>query len=283
MGTKILFFRSIIVFSLIVFSSCSNTDEDDMGTLSLPPEASMVMDFESFNNQQAKTELEKAVQATEINNWGYSAIVVGVWNTALVTTLAVPVASFRSALHHKATYKGNALWEWNYTVDGFTSQYAARLTGEVAGNEVHWKMYITKTGIGAFDEFMWFSGVSNIDGKTGYWILNHSAEFPENMMRIDWTIEDEEVASIKYTYTRELNDNRQTDAFKSSFISYGIQTGEFDVFYDLHAYDYSKQSFVDADIEWHRTNYNGRVMSESYFGDSDWHCWNDKGENKTCE
>ncbi len=278
---KVKFFILIFSVTLLFFTSCDDTSENTDAP-NLPPEGSMVMDFEDFNQTTTKSISTFNTKQAPIGNWFYSAAVVSVWNTALFTTLAVPVASFKTAFNHKAVFKGNGLWEWKYTVNGFTSQYTARLTGELAGNEVHWEMHITKTGIGAFDEFMWFSGVSNVDGKSGYWLLNHSAAFPENMLRIDWIVENDEIGNVKYTYVRNLNDNRNTDKFNGSNIIYGLQNGDFDAFYKVHAYDYDRNAFVDVDIEWNRTNNNGHVMASYYFGDSNWHCWNSQGEDEDC-
>lgn len=284
MKTQTFLLKSFMCMALFVLASCS-TDNDDTGdnqvAPTLPPEASMVMDFSGFENT-SKTSGGKFSQGNDKSNWTYAAVVVGFWHTSLVTTLAVPVASFKTAFRHNAVYKGDATWEWAYTVDGFTSQYSARLTGQLVGDEVLWKMYITKTGIGAFDEFVWFSGASKVDGKSGYWLLNHSAEFPEEMLRIDWKVENEEIGDIKYTYVRELNNDRETDMFKNSYINYGLQAGAYDVFYDVYAYDTNTQQFVNADIEWHRTNHNGRVMAEHYFGDANWRCWDGTGDNVVC-
>lgn len=48
-------------------------------------------------------------------------------------------------------------------------------------------MNISKSGIGAFDEILWYEGTSKLDGTSGQWILNHSQAFPEPMLQIDWT------------------------------------------------------------------------------------------------
>jgi hypothetical protein len=287
MKTKTLLFKTLMLISLFVVASCStDTDDkdDNLVAPSLPPEASMVIDFGSFENPDGKSSIQnKTNQPPENSHWVYSAVVVGVWHTALATTLAVPVASFRTAFNHQAVYKEDATWEWAYVVEGFTSQYSARLTGQLSGDDVLWKMYITKTGINAFDEFLWFSGSSKVNGLSGYWMLNHSAEHPENMLRIDWEVEAEEVGNIKYTYVRALNNEGETDNFNGSYINYGLQTGVYDAFYNVYAYDFEAQAFVSADIEWSRTNYNGRVMAEHYFNDTNWHCWNSDGENIDCE
>lgn len=278
---NVKFFIVPLSVVILFFASCDSASENVDAPI-LPSEASMVMDFDNFNISKTKSDSDFNTKQAVVGNWFYSATVVGVWNTVLYKTLAVPVASYKSALTHQAVYKGNSLWEWKYTVDGFTSQYTARLTGELAGSEVYWKMHISKSGINGFDEYMWFSGVSNTDGKSGYWILNHSADFPENMLRIDWINEGQEIRNIKYTYVRDLNDDRTTDTFNGSYIVYGLQTGDYDAFYDVHVYDKNKESFVDVAIEWNRTNNNGHVMASYYFGNDNWHCWNSAGENEDC-
>lgn len=284
MKTQTFLLKSFLCITLFVLASCTANNEDGEESLiapTLPPESSMVMDFSGFENT-AKPASNKLSEGVDKNNWAYAAVVVGVWHTSLVTTLAVPVASFRTAFRHQAEYKGDATWEWAYTVDGFTGQYSARLTGQLAGNEVLWTMYITRTGINAFEEFVWFSGVSKTDGKSGYWLLNHSADFPEDLLRIDWEVQNEEIGDIKYTYVRELNNERQADKFKNSYINYGLQLGTYDAFYDVYAYDTNSGQFVNADIEWSRANHNGRVMAEYYFSDTDWRCWDSAGENQVC-
>lgn len=276
-------FRYILIAcTILFFISCDNTgDTNENSELQLPPYQSMAIDFSDFMEDSNSG---KSATASKVGgNWLYSRIVVGVWNTALFTTLAVPVASFKSAFAHKPEYLGDNIWQWAYTVDGFTSQYGARLTGELTDGEVLWKMYLTKTGIGAFEEFLWFTGASAKDVSNGHWILNQSAEFPDQMLRIDWEVENEEIRDIKYTWVRELDDEDNTDHFKDSYLEYGLQEGDYNVFYNVHAYDADTEGFVDVNIEWNRTAYNGRVMSPSYFEDSSWHCWDTVGDDVACE
>ena len=271
----------ITIVVLIFFTSCNNSTNEGIAP-ELPPLESMVIDFDDFNDAHTKSANDIKSEQIALDNWEYSRVVVGVWNLALASTLAVPVASFRSAFSHQAEHLGGLKWQWAYTIDGFTSQYSARLSGEIIGSEVHWEMYVAKNGIDAFEEFLWFSGVSKTDGKSGYWLLNHSSAFPENMLRIDWTVENEEVGNITYKYVRELNNDRKTDMFKDSYMTYGLQTGDLDAFYDVHIYDFNLNSFVDVDIEWSRTNYNGKVKALNYFETSDWHCWDTNGDNIDC-
>ncbi len=276
-----------LVFALVFTTSCENSDEgtDEANNLALPLYETMVIDFSDFSDDSNSGKSAALVYDNKApnGNWFFSRIVVGVWNSALFTTLAVPVASFKSAFAHSPEELGDNKWQWTYSVDGFTSEYTARLTGEVTGEEVLWEMYITKIGIGAFEEFLWFSGSSAMDGNSGYWLLNESAERPEAMLRIDWERSNDEIGNIRYTWVRELDEQENDDMFKDSYLEYGLQDGDFDAYFKAYAYDSNKQDFSDIRIEWSRDTFVGRVMAFDYFEDEDWHCWDSIGDDVQCE
>ena len=277
----------LMAFAFIFTTSCDNSDEatDEANNLALPLYESMVIDFSNFtddSNTGKSTALVYDNKAPN-GNWFFSRIVVGVWNSTLFTNLAVPVASFKSAFANTPENLGDNIWQWTYSVDGFTSEYSARLTGEVTGEEVLWEMYITKIGIGAFEEFLWFSGSSAMDGNSGFWLLNESAERPEAMLRIDWERSNDEIGSIRYTWVRELDEQENDDMFKDSYLEYGLQDGDLDAYFKAYAFDSNKQDFSDVRIEWSRTTFVGRVMAFDYFEDEEWHCWDSNGDDVQCE
>lgn len=276
-----------LVFTLVFAASCDNSDDgtDEANNLALPPYESMVIDFSDFTDDSNSGKSASLVYDNKApnGNWFFSRIVVGVWNSALFTTLAVPVASFKSAFAHTPEELGDNKWQWTYSVDGFTSEYTARLTGQVTGEEVLWEMYITKVGIGAFEEFLWFSGSSAMDGNSGYWLLNESAERPEAMLRIDWERSNDEIGNIRYTWVREMDEQENDDMFKDSYLEYGLQDGDLDAYFNAHAYDSNKQDFSDVRIEWSRETFVGRVRAFDYFEDEVWHCWDSNGDDVQCE
>jgi len=278
---KILF--AMLAFVMVLFVSCDKSDDNkiESNALQLPPYESMAVDFSDF---LVDSNSGKTASASKVgNNWLYPRLAVGFWNTALFTNLAVPVASFKSAFSHEAEFLGENTWQWSYTVDGFTSEYTARLTGELTNSGVIWNMYVSKVGVGAFEEFLWFSGVSNIGGNSGEWVLNQSAEHPNQMIHIAWERENDEIGNIRYTWVRELDDEQNDDLFKDSYLEYGLQEGDFNVYYNIHVYDLQMQDFVNVNIEWNGAAFNGRVMAPSYFEDEMWHCWDSTGEDIACE
>lgn len=264
----------VVLLLLIIVVSCEK-DEPAGIAPELPPVETMVIDFTKFGGAEKSASLLRS-------NWLYAAKTVGVWNAIIGTTFAVPVAAFKLAINHQPENTGNLTWQWQYTVEGFTSQYTARLVGKLEPTQVKWEMHVSKEGIDSFEEFLWFEGTSNIDGKSGQWILYHSSAFPEETVQIDWKKEDVEVGEIKYSYIRELNNLRQPDDFNGSTLTYGLQDELFDIYVNVHTFNSQSQAFSDTYIEWNRTSFAGHIKAEQYFNDTSWHCWDSQGYDIEC-
>jgi hypothetical protein len=245
----------------------------------LPPIESMAIDFSNFESgkKSADVLLPKGV---ENSNWEFAALVAGYWRAVAFVTLAVPVYSFELAIDHDPVYVDDKTWQWSYDATVFTIKYKARLTGQIRASDVLWKMYITREGTGGFNEFLWFEGTSDLDGKGGQWTLYHSYLYQEPVLTIDWEGNGTSVAYVKYTYVRALNDSRVADPFKDSYIEYGTTTGTYDSYYTIHYYNGS--AFADMNVEWSSAGLNGRVKCQAFFSDALWHCWDGNYVNVTC-
>jgi len=163
--------KSSLLAILLLITACSSEDEpliqDD--AFELPPFETMMADFDAFTDTPGSGKFNVDAQKEPNDNWTLARIIIGALNTALFTTLTVPVNAFRSAFLHDPERISDTMWQWTYTVEGFTGEYHARLTGELIEGDIYWNMYITRTGIEAFEEFRWFTGVSNRDGNSGHW------------------------------------------------------------------------------------------------------------------
>lgn len=269
----------ILLLLTLFFTSCKK--EESAQAPAIPPAETMVIDFGNLANANKSAQIAENALVTK-TNWIYSAASVGIWNVIIGTTFTVPVAAFKASFNQTPAKINNNSWEWTYSVNGFTSQYTARLVGTLETDQVKWEMYISKTGVDSFDEFLWFEGTSALDGKSGQWILYHSADFPEKTVQIDWQKTGDKVANIKYTYVRELNDQRQTDKFNGSYLIYGLQDATFDAYVTIHAYNFQTESFTDTSIEWSTSDFSGHVKAEQYFNDTAWHCWDSAGNDTDC-
>lgn len=266
-----------------LFVGCEKTDNPIAPVL--PPEGSMSMDFTNFIEEKSAT-IEKEVNGVAVadkSNVALAVTIAGGWNFLLGTHLVIPVASFKLAVDHTPVHLDAQKWEWKYNFDVVGGTYQARLTGKLNASDVKWEMYIAKEGAGAFPELLWYEGTSTLDGKSGQWILNHSQQFPEPMLKIDWQVVGTGIGNIKYTYIRDKKDDRSPDLFKNSYIEYGLTANALNVYFKVHQNTGVENVFDDVMIEWSTTTYKGRIKSNSHFQDELWHCWNELGDNVSCD
>jgi hypothetical protein len=247
----------------------------------LPPVTTMSIDFSNFNT--TKKGDVKGITDADKSNWILASSVTGVWNIILAVNLVIPVASFGLAVNTTPVYIENNKWEWSYNFIVVGATYKARLTGQIRSTDIKWEMHISREGVGAFTELLWFEGTSDIDGKSGQWILNHSQQFPEPMLQIDWEVSGSAIGNIKYTYIRDQKDDRSSDPFKNSYIEYGLTTNTLNAFYNIHQNTGVENVYNDIFIEWSTTNHNGHIRASYHFQDDLWHCWNGTGDNVTCD
>jgi hypothetical protein len=275
-------FLIIFILSATLFTRCEKKGDPPV----LPPLATMKIDFSDFTSRKKSAEIigiENQTYGISNANFVYASSVAGFWNTLLALNLVIPVASFTESFNQSPVYLENKTWQWSYSVNVLAGSYKARLIGQIRDNDVKWEMYISKEGVGAFSELLWFSGTSALDGNSGQWILNCSVAYPEPMLQIDWTQENDVIGSIKYTYIRAQKDDRTTDPYKGSYIQYGLQNTSFNAYYNVRLYGLSDlSSYADVFIEWNTPTHNGHVKSNSHYNDSNWHCWNEVGSDIVC-
>ncbi|MBN1415562.1 MAG: hypothetical protein JW973_10715 [Bacteroidales bacterium] len=247
----------VLVVSGITVSSCEKDKDNDAPAL--PPESAFVIDFSDFQNNQKST-LTKA-------NWATAAVTVGVWNTVLAVTLAVPVATYIQAIQQPAIRIDNDSWKWSFSVTVASVVYTAVLYADVAGTEVTWKMYVSQQG--GFSDFLWFKGTCDILRTHGTWTLYHSPLNNVEFINIEWTHNYENnTGDIKYS-----NVVAGTDGY-GDYIHYGVTTDTpYNVFYDL--YDKSENKIVEI-------NYNSVTKAGSIYYNDLWHCWDSNLDDITC-
>ncbi len=246
----------------------------------LPPAESMIINFDDFasGNKKSAT-LENHLSTTNNNKsyWETSSNSINFWNFMIGVTLAVPVASYYAALAHQPNQMADGSWEWKYTFETFGADYHGRLRGKINNDIVHWKMYISKTGIDPFNEVLWFEGESKMDGSGGKWILNKDPHNLVSYLQVDWSFKNGKVVKSKYTYIEEGQISR------GSFIEYGVQPGIYDRYYSIYYIPIFKLEFEEMEIEWNSTTKEGHIQSRENFHDLQWRCWDSDGYNTICE
>ncbi len=252
---------------LVPMAGCEK-DETDKAP-ELPPMSSFIMDFSDFIGGTTKS----YVLNETYKNRNQAVAHVAIWNTVIFLHAAVPVAAFIGAFNHEPVPQSDGSWKWSYEVTVGMNTYTANLFGQGKGMEVEWRMYISKTGAGAYSDFLWFSGNSHIAGIEGTWTLYKSPAENIPYIGIDWFNHVDGTSGI--TYTNIVPDGPEN----GGYISHGI-TGEtpFNAFYKI--YDKGRNNLVQ--INWNRMTGAGQISNPIFFGDDNFYCWNEAGADISC-
>ncbi|MEZ4886417.1 MAG: hypothetical protein R3E32_16900 [Chitinophagales bacterium] len=252
----------LTVFVLLASMSACTKDAENPIAPTVPPTATMVMEIDdAFLSKSASQE-----------HFNAAAIQIGIWNVILAANLVVPVAAFSAITNELPTFE-DGTWIWDKDFNVGLIGHNARLEATIAGNNVNWKMYVSKDN--AYADFLWFTGTSVIGNKSGQWILNFSPNNPTTLLQIDWEVNNAGITQIRYTNIIPNHNDL------GGFIEYGVieNNAPYDAFYTIYHTDGDFQ----VDIEWNRTTIEGRIQNPNQFGDNAWHCWNSSLQSIDCE
>ncbi len=263
---------SFILLIVIFLSAIFGCKKDDPGTPpEIPPESSFVMDFSDFEQDEEKLN----ILADDYSNYQRAVAHVFVWNVVISIHLAVPVATFVHSFDHTPEYQADEeSWKWSYDVVVGNNTYTANLYGKVFDTYIKWDMYVSKTGIGAFTDFHWYFGTSDKDNSSGEWTLHASPSEPHEFVEIVWNknLSDD---NYEIKYTNIVPDGPEN----GGYITYGFTNDElYNAFYKI----YNKGEDNLIEIDWHRTNKNGRIKDPAFFEDDEFRCWDELFFNTEC-
>ena len=240
----------------IMFLSCSEQEIDPGTAPDMPESSTMEMDFSNFQENSGG-------RLAEAYNWGTAVTAVGIWNTVLTVTLALPVASFKAAASKTPTFDHDRnVWVWSFDHNVLGRTYSFELLGKKVDGSIEWQMYASEEN--GFQNALWYTGTSALDGSEGQWILNKNGNNPSEFLQIDWSKESDEIAGIKYT-------NIEDPA--NPYIEYGkSDNADFNRYYNVVGSDNSLR------IEWNKENGNGRLK----IGDESYQCWDTAFQDIEC-
>lgn len=261
----IISMMAVAVMIALLATSCTKDEEN--GAPEMPPIESFQMDFGDFTDFPDTTDNLKSEHTYQ--HFAYSYVTVGVWNVITAVALAVPVAVYLESFKHTPEFLGDDAWQWTYSVDTYTAKLVAT---RISNEEFTAEMIISKTGVGAFEEFKWFEGTVRYNHTHASWKLYESPANNVQWLDIEWT-KDWEADTSAITYT---NVKAGSEEF-GSYITYGIvDDPDYNAFYTLSG------ATNEVNIKYNTESKAGRVKSPLDFGDSDWHCWTDLFQDIDC-
>lgn len=257
----------IVLLPALLLNGCGdNTDPENPDAPGLPPLSSFLMDFSDFlpaAAQMKSADIRANALPPSKQHWGWAALNVVVWSTAVSVVTVVPAAAFAESFNHTPVQNEDGTWVWSYSFMANNINHDAELHGKIVDAEIQWKMYISKEN--SYANFLWYSGASNLLLTDGTWTLNKDPNDPTPFIGIEWNRSLlNETGDIKYT-------NVSPDALvNGSYIFYGKTTDPvYDAFYNI--YNIRKDNHTD--IEWNRESKAGQVRDPQYFGDLFWYSW----------
>jgi hypothetical protein len=265
----------ILVGGMLTFPAGCNTVMQ--APPDIPPASTFVIDLGDFaGGDDSEKRVGEHVDPTTLQVlpgtlWGRAALKVGVWNVVLTVGLVVPVAAFLESFNHVPEQQEDGTWVWPYDVNVLGIVHHAELHALAAGGDIQWNMFVTKDGF--YEDFNWFSGVSNLIRTSGTWTLNHSPEDPTPFVGIEWNRNlQEDTGDIRYTNVVPNGPEI------GGYIAHAIQSEPFDAVYDI----FNKGQDNITNIEWNRATKDGRIKDPVGYGDEDWHCWDMSLQNADC-
>jgi len=270
---KFLPIMIVIGFFVLIIScgddkSTNPKDADKIPTI--PPQSSLMINFEEFPDTSTVGGFDDP-SLTKVN-WSWAAGNVKYWNSVLFVTLAIPTAAFVEAFKHQPVKQSDGSWLWKYSVSVNEDTYTAKLYGKDLGYGIDWRMLLSKSG--SYTDFEWFTGFSNSQATEGSWTVNKNPDLASPFLAIEWERNvQEETANIKYTIVAP------TIPHVGSYVSYG-KTNEVPLnrFYQIFNSDNSNL----IDIKWNYESKFGQVKDTVYFGDNNYHCWNEYLDDTDC-
>lgn len=260
---KLFSLITIFIFTLTTFFySCK--DKEPVAP-ELPPQEAFVTNFSDFSSEKTKAD-------TTMNNWAFSAINVSLWNAVITVGLAVPVASYVEAVkNHEAVYQGDNTWLWQYNFDIAFETYTAKLFGTLNNDSINWEMFISKNG--GYQDFLWYEGVSVVNGNHGTWTLFDKPTSNKKLLGITWNRNADQTGNIKYMNIVPASPEN------GGFIAYGNDNqSTLNDWYDI----YNKGKDNHTNIEWDTITKSGRVKDTLHFGNELWQCWDNFLKDADC-
>lgn len=264
----------ICVVTLVFIYSCNK----NKGPVpELPPENSMMLNISDLDTNQTKSlQITKSLDTTSIN-YIHSGINVLAWNFILSVGLAVPTAAFSESFNHEPIWNEDSNdWIWSYDYQAVLATYSANLHGKVVGDSVEWKMYISRDGVSAFSDFLWYEGKSANNRTGGWWTIYENPTSGKKMLGVIWRENIDETSFI------EFKNIRLGDIENGGYINY---EETLDLDYNRIYKIYNKGRDNLTHIQWNSETKNGRVQDPFKFSSDTlltWHCWNQQYKDIDC-
>ncbi len=204
------------------------------------------------------------------NNGNYARAyeVVETWIPVLNDSLQLYNDLINAVYGEDFDYQDKNTWLVEKVLNKGNKEYGIKYFETVNADTVETKLFFSLDTV--YSDLLLFDGAFIPDSTTGYREINlpDTSNTYIKFLRLDWNNVSSSKKEIKYT-------NALIGGKKGNYIFYKDSN---DVNYNIYFDIYDKAAENHTYIEYNNTNLSGRIKDEQFFGDTNWHAWD---ENRT--
>ncbi|MEZ4650895.1 MAG: hypothetical protein R3E97_19340 [Candidatus Eisenbacteria bacterium] len=204
---------------------CSDDDEgpepDPTFPGQTPTTASMQIDLSELNDSGSP--------ATFGPCHSTSFLLVTIANGFVATALILPIATLGATVQNEPVYVGDQTWRWSASGGSGGGAWTADFEGHLASaTVVEWTMIVNGTDLD-LEDFVWYTGVSNLAASSGSWTFYDPWDLDEvgETLYSTYVVQSEDVGNLTFE-----NRNDDGDGF-GDLLTYDANDDDLAVsFYD---------------------------------------------------
>lgn len=251
-------------------SGCGESPTGDDNTPpAVPPQGTMYVDFSFFKTNPTDHPIQPDAALIKLNFLTAFAVVT-FFNAAVLIGLSIPAAATAAALSVEPTFESDAKFHWNFTYPETNPTLTLELTARVLPATVEWEMRVTSVAP-ALNDFLWYDGVSDLDGQSGTWQFYNLNQPTQNVETV--FIEWEFVADDDHTLTF-TNVHQGAQGF-GDVLQYQVADEDVSMIFYQAANDDS------VHVNWNMTTGEGFIIAPEY-QDGQKACWDSTQNDVEC-
>ncbi len=203
-GTKRKTLAVLLVGQLAWFACTENPAEPQtQGQPELPPAQALSIEMDYFiANSWKAAQAGDAVLAKD--NFTEAVNRVLQFNLLVIAQATIPMATFAAILTQQPTLGEDGKYHWVYTMDLNGTSLKADLSGvrDSTNGEAIWEMRITYGGMEYnLEDFLWYSGRSGPNNKTGYWTIYDPSrpDSTHERVLVQWQVDSDTTSMITFS------------------------------------------------------------------------------------
>ncbi|NPA67648.1 MAG: hypothetical protein GXO50_03465 [Chlorobi bacterium] len=252
----------ILFVLLTVIFSCA---EDDKPAPDLPAYENIRPDLSYFS-----------APGDSASNYEAARNTVLMWKTLFEDSLKTYGDLYESLSQNELEYQDNNTWLISKKIFSEEKTYDIKYFEIAESDSVLTKMFVSLfiDNDTVYNELLLIDGYFFPDSSTGFWLINKpdTSNTVLKYLNIEQDVKSETEKTLKITTLLIDENNGNYIIYKDSV------DGQYNKYLDI----FEKATENHTIIQYASSDITGRIKDLRYFGDSEWHCWNEERVDENC-